>query len=100
MSDVEFENMAILSFTLFSDFSSLFLQLSCGRWRPSVADLNGGFVSTKFVISSKWCVLRCGATIAVAFVIIGVVDDDDVIGVGENLFDSVFSLIYRSCWTK
>jgi hypothetical protein len=54
MSDVEFENMAILSFTLFSDFSSLLRQLKFERWRPSVADLNGGFVSTKFVISSKW----------------------------------------------
>jgi hypothetical protein len=52
MSVLEFENMAILSFTLFSDFSSLLRQLS-GRWRPSVADLNGGLLSTKFVISSK-----------------------------------------------
>lgn len=31
MSDVDVENMAILSFTLFSDFSSLFRQLSVGR---------------------------------------------------------------------
>jgi hypothetical protein len=70
MSDVEFENMAILSFTLFSDFSSLLRQLSVGRvGRPSVADLKGGFESVKFVISSKLYVLRCGATIAVAFVV-------------------------------
>lgn len=53
MSDVEVENMAILSLTLFSDFSSLLRQL-IGLWRPSVADLNGGgLVSTKFVISSN-----------------------------------------------
>ena len=53
-----------------------------------MADLNGGFVSTKFVISSKLCVLRCGATIAVAFVIVGVAGD----AIDENLFDSLFSL--------
>ena len=69
MSDVELENMAILSLTLFSDFSSLLRQLLVVR-RPSVADLKGGFVSVKFVSSSKVCVLRCGATIAVAFVVV------------------------------
>jgi len=37
------------------------------------------------------CVLRCGATIAVAFVIVGVAGDV----IDENLFDSVLSLIGR-----
>lgn len=71
ISDVELENIAILSFTLFSDFSSLLRQL-IGLGRPSVADLNdGGLVSTKFVISSKCCILRgtSGATIAVALLV-------------------------------
>lgn len=70
MSDVEFENIAILSRTLFSDFSSLLRQLM-GLWRPKVDDLNGGFVSMKFVISSIGGALRgkSGATIAVAFVV-------------------------------
>lgn len=70
MSDVELENIAILSFTLFSDFSSLFRQL-IGLCRPNVADLNGGFESTKLVISSKCCILRgtSGATIAVALLV-------------------------------
>ena len=37
------------------------------------------------------CVLRCGATIAVAFVIVGVAGDV----IDENLFDSLISLIGR-----
>lgn len=70
MSFVDVENIAILSLTLFSDFSSLFRQLIIGRCLPNVADLKCGFTSPN---SSLWNILRGtnGATIAVAFVTIG-----------------------------